>query len=91
MTNRILFLLSHIFNKKNKYLSFIQSFPLGNVSEKKIIKREQDQSYKYYHDSLGYNYRMDRINVAVFDVNLKHLNKLTEQWREVNALYNEAL
>jgi dTDP-4-amino-4,6-dideoxygalactose transaminase len=53
--------------------------------------REHGQSQKYYHDSLGHNYRMEGIQGAVLGVKLKHLNKWTDARRAVAAKYNEGL
>ena len=61
------------------------------LAEKIVKLREHGQSEKYYHDSLGHNYRMEGIQGAVLHVKLKHLNNWTEQRRKVAALYNDAL
>jgi dTDP-4-amino-4,6-dideoxygalactose transaminase len=53
--------------------------------------REHGQSQKYYHDSLGHNYRMEGIQGAVLGVKLKHLNKWTDARRAVAVKYNDGL
>src|SRR5712691_1882095 len=48
----------------------------NNESYVQLIKqlRDQGQSEKYYHERLGYNYRMEAIQGAVLGVKLKHLD-----------------
>ncbi len=53
--------------------------------------REHGQSQKYYHDSLGHNYRMEGIQGAVLGVKLKHLSKWTDARRAVAVKYNDGL
>ena len=53
--------------------------------------REHGQSQKYYHDSLGHNYRMEGIQGAVLGVKLKHLTKWTDARRAVATKYNDGL
>ncbi|HQF43390.1 MAG TPA: DegT/DnrJ/EryC1/StrS family aminotransferase, partial [Ignavibacteriaceae bacterium] len=53
--------------------------------------REHGQSQKYYHETLGHNYRMEGIQGAVLRVKLKYLNKWTDARRSVAAKYNEGL
>lgn len=53
--------------------------------------REHGQSQKYYHDSLGHNYRMEGIQGAVLGVKLKHLSKWTDARRAVATKYNDGL
>lgn len=53
--------------------------------------REHGQSQKYYHETLGHNYRMEGIQGAVLGVKLKYLNKWTDARRSVAAKYNEGL
>jgi dTDP-4-amino-4,6-dideoxygalactose transaminase len=53
--------------------------------------REHGSSVRYYHDELGYNYRMEGIQGAVLGVKLKHLAKWTEERRRVAHRYHELL
>ncbi len=53
--------------------------------------REHGQSEKYYHETLGHNYRMEGIQGAVLGVKLKYLDKWTEGRRRAANYYREAL
>ena len=53
--------------------------------------REHGSSVRYYHDEIGYNYRMEGIQGAVLDVKLKHLSKWTTERRRVARRYHELL
>lgn len=55
------------------------------------ILRDHGQKEKYYHDYVGYNYRMDGFQGAVLNVKLKHLNEWTEKRRENAKIYNSLL
>ena len=46
---------------------------------------------KYYHDMVGFNYRMDSFTGAALDIKLKHLGRWTEKRRENARLYAELL
>lgn len=37
--------------------------------------RDHSQNQRYYHEELGYNYRMDSFQGAVLDIKLKHLDR----------------
>jgi dTDP-4-amino-4,6-dideoxygalactose transaminase len=58
-----------------------------------VIKRLRDhgQSAKYYHDEVGYNYRMEGIQGAVLRVKLRHLDSWIAARRQHAAVYREAL
>lgn len=53
--------------------------------------REHGQSQKYYHETLGHNYRMEGIQGAVLKVKMKYINKWTEERRRAAAKYHELL
>jgi len=53
--------------------------------------REHGSSVRYYHDEVGYNYRMEGIQGAVLGVKLKHLTKWTSERRRVAHRYHELL
>ena len=53
--------------------------------------REHGSSVRYYHDEIGYNYRMEGIQGAVLDVKLRHLDKWTNERRRVAHRYHELL
>src|SRR5262249_7895931 len=53
--------------------------------------REHGSTQRYYHDEIGYNYRMEGIQGAVLGVKLKHLDAWTRDRRRVAHRYNELL
>jgi dTDP-4-amino-4,6-dideoxygalactose transaminase len=46
---------------------------------------------KYYHDTLGFNYRMGNLQAAFLNVKLPHLEEWTSRRREVALKYRETL
>ena len=46
---------------------------------------------KYNHEFEGVNSRLDGLQAAILDVKLRHLEKWTEQRRQIAGLYNEGL
>jgi dTDP-4-amino-4,6-dideoxygalactose transaminase len=53
--------------------------------------REHGSTVRYYHDEVGYNYRMEGIQGATLGVKLKHLAKWTERRRAIGKIYCELL
>jgi dTDP-4-amino-4,6-dideoxygalactose transaminase len=53
--------------------------------------RNHGQSYKYHHDSLGYNYRMEEVQAAVLRIKLPHLDEWNNKRRRIAALYRDLL
>lgn len=53
--------------------------------------REHGQSKKYFHDTEGYNGRLDAIQAAFLRIKLRHLPAWNEGRRRVAAQYREAL
>ncbi|MEW6305440.1 MAG: DegT/DnrJ/EryC1/StrS family aminotransferase [Verrucomicrobiota bacterium] len=53
--------------------------------------REHGSRQRYYHDEIGFNYRMEGIQGAVLRVKLKHLHAWTEARRRVAHRYQELL
>ncbi|MGH9395387.1 MAG: DegT/DnrJ/EryC1/StrS family aminotransferase [Terriglobia bacterium] len=53
--------------------------------------RDHGQTKRYFHDFIGYNYRMDGFQGAVLRVKLKHLSEWTAKRRELASLYRELL
>jgi dTDP-4-amino-4,6-dideoxygalactose transaminase len=53
--------------------------------------REHGSTERYFHDEVGYNYRMEGFQGAVLGVKLKHLEKWTAERRRVARRYHELL
>jgi len=53
--------------------------------------REHGASVRYYHDEVGFNYRMEGIQGAVLGVKLKHLQAWTDARRKIAHRYHELL
>ena len=53
--------------------------------------RSHGESKRYFHDRVGYNYRMDGFQGAVLNVKLKYLDRWTAQRREFAKFYREHL
>jgi len=53
--------------------------------------REHGSTVRYYHDEVGFNYRMEGIQGAVLGIKLKHLDKWTNERRRVAHHYHELL
>jgi dTDP-4-amino-4,6-dideoxygalactose transaminase len=53
--------------------------------------REHGSTQRYYHDEIGFNYRMEGIQGAVLGVKLKYLDSWTEARRRVARRYHELL
>jgi dTDP-4-amino-4,6-dideoxygalactose transaminase len=53
--------------------------------------REHGSTQRYYHDEVGFNYRMEGIQGAVLGIKLKHLDEWTRQRRRVAHRYHELL
>jgi dTDP-4-amino-4,6-dideoxygalactose transaminase len=53
--------------------------------------REHGSTQRYYHDEVGFNYRMEGIQGAVLGVKLKHLDAWTRERRRVAHRYHELL
>ena len=53
--------------------------------------REHGSSQRYFHDEVGFNYRMEGLQGAVLGVKLKHLADWTRERRRVAHRYHELL
>jgi dTDP-4-amino-4,6-dideoxygalactose transaminase len=53
--------------------------------------REHGSSVRYYHDEIGYNYRMEGLQGAVLGVQLPHLSAWNRRRREIAHRYHELL
>jgi dTDP-4-amino-4,6-dideoxygalactose transaminase len=61
------------------------------IADKVRMLRNYGQSKKYYHDSIGWNSRLDTIQAAVLNAKLKHLNSWNDSRRQHAAMYREQL
>ena len=62
-----------------------------SMDELERALREHGSTERYYHDEIGYNYRMEGIQGAVLGVKLKHLQNWTDSRRRVAHRYQELL
>jgi dTDP-4-amino-4,6-dideoxygalactose transaminase len=53
--------------------------------------REHGSTVRYYHDEVGFNYRMEGFQGAVLGIKLKHLEKWTRERQRVARRYTELL
>jgi dTDP-4-amino-4,6-dideoxygalactose transaminase len=53
--------------------------------------REHGSTVRYYHDEIGYNYRMEGFQGAVLGVKLPHLTQWTRERQRVAKRYHELL
>jgi dTDP-4-amino-4,6-dideoxygalactose transaminase len=53
--------------------------------------REHGSSVRYYHDEIGFNYRMEGFQGAVLGVKLKHLPAWTQKRRTIAHTYHDLL
>lgn len=53
--------------------------------------REHGSSVRYYHDEIGYNYRMEGLQGAVLNVKLRHLPAWTVARRRIAHRYHQLL
>jgi dTDP-4-amino-4,6-dideoxygalactose transaminase len=53
--------------------------------------REHGSTMRYYHDEVGYNYRMEGIQGAVLGIKLKHLEKWIRERQRIAKRYSELL
>ena len=63
----------------------------ANLVPRAKALREHGSTVRYYHDEIGYNYRMEGIQGAVLGVKLKYLEKWTTGRRRVAKRYAELL
>ena len=63
----------------------------GALAARARSLREHGSRERYYHDEVGFNYRMEGIQGAVLGVKLKHLAKWTRERRRVAHRYHELL
>lgn len=61
------------------------------LAERARSLREHGSTTRYYHDEVGYNYRMEGIQGAVLGVKLKYLERWTAARQRVARRYHELL
>lgn len=55
------------------------------------LLRNHGSSKRYYHDIIGYNWRMGGIEGAVLDVKLNHIDKWNARRKEIAAMYRKGI
>ena len=63
----------------------------GDYAARARSLREHGATQRYYHDEVGFNYRMEGIQGAVLGVKLRHLDAWTKGRRRVAHRYHELL
>lgn len=63
----------------------------ATIANKIKILRDHGQQKKYYHDFVGFNYRMSAFQGAVLNVKLQYLDEWNRLRREKAKLYNKLL
>ncbi len=61
------------------------------VADRARALRSHGETSRYYHDYIGYNYRMDGFQGAVLRVKLRHVDAWTRRRQEIARLYRERL
>ena len=61
----------------------------GDEAEKLRMLRNYGQSRRYYHDTLGFNSRLDEIQAAILSAQLPHLHEWTGRRRDIARLYRD--
>ena len=62
-----------------------------DLANRARMLRNQGSVKRYFHDEVGYNYRMNGIQGAVLRIKLKHLDKWNAQRKDATLFYNELL
>lgn len=63
----------------------------AQLAEKVKLYRDHGSSQKYYHKTLGHNYRMEAIQGAVLNVKMKYIAEWTEKRRAVAKAYKDLM
>ena len=61
------------------------------LARKAAMLRDHGQSKKYYHDTEGYNGRLDSLQAGILRVKLRHLSHWNEQRRSAARAYDQLL
>lgn len=62
-----------------------------NVARRVRLLRDHGSERKYYHETIGYNFRLEGIQGAVLGVKLRHLDRWNQLRREHAARYTRLL
>jgi len=62
----------------------------AGIDEVKSL-RDWGQKKKYFHDKLGFNYRMDSIQGSILNVKLRYLEEWTQKRRDKAKIYRDEL
>ena len=63
----------------------------ADLAKRAVALREHGSSVRYYHDEIGYNYRMEGLQGAVLNVKLPHLPAWTQARRRIAHAYHTLL
>ncbi len=63
----------------------------SDIAEKIDMYRAHGEIKRYYHEVVGYNYRLDGIQGAILNVKLQHLDEWNEKRRKIASMYNDLL
>src|SRR5256886_13058444 len=63
----------------------------ASIARRARSLRDHAQSQKYFHDEIGYNYRMDSFQAAVLSIKLKHLDAWNAARADRAAYYTDLL
>jgi dTDP-4-amino-4,6-dideoxygalactose transaminase len=61
------------------------------MAQKILSLRNHGSHVRYYHDSIGYNSRLDEIQAAILRVKLRHIERFNRERLRVARSYNKAL
>ncbi|MEM7144546.1 MAG: DegT/DnrJ/EryC1/StrS family aminotransferase [Verrucomicrobiota bacterium] len=61
------------------------------LAERARALRNHGSEKRYYHEEVGYNYRMEGIQAAILGLKLRHLDEWTEERRRVAGKYHDGL
>jgi perosamine synthetase len=62
---------------------------LGQLGKHLTTTAKVPHPYEYYHDHVGYNYRMPNLNAALLVAQLEQLSKFIESKRQLAAAYHD--
>ncbi len=63
----------------------------ASIAQRARSLRDHAQRQKYFHDEIGYNYRMDSFQAAVLSIKLKHLDAWNRARTDCAMYYTELL